>query len=209
MKPDNRSATHFVDAVVSRAKFDREIQQFRAMESEYHRRGWIMRDVEFPCVTVLMAAAHLTPAPVLFAVRIDFTNYDFWPLSVVFLHPFTLVPLTVNEMLTRFPKAPSVANRDPRIEGNAEAAASLPTDLLQAHADMKPFLCCQGFREYHHHPQHSNDPWLAYRGNGIGTLYYVLDTLYRHGVVPLQWRIDLVSAQFQMSFQPDPARISP
>ena len=48
-----------------------------------------------------------------------------------------------------------------------------------------PFLCIPGVREYHEHPAHSGDSWLLHKGSGEGTLYFLLNTIYRYGVEPI------------------------
>jgi hypothetical protein len=58
--------------------------------------------------------------------------------------------------------------------------------LLQWYSpDDVPLLCVPGVREYHNHPGHSGDSWLLHRGTGTGTLFFVLDVLYRYGVQPI------------------------
>jgi len=179
-----------VDPSVSRAKFDREVRNYRAMESEYLRRGWILLQATFPQVAVLFAAPQIVPTPIILGVIVDFTNYDFWAASVRFVHPFTLAPLSLGEMPTAFWKR----NAPP---------------LLQSHQDQVPFLCVRGVREYHNHPAHSNDPWLAYRGTGVGTLYQILDILHRHGIAPLTgFGFQVTSMQVQIGLgPPDPTKV--
>src|SRR5687768_4608883 len=93
-----------IDPAVVKVKFEREVSNYRSLENEYLRRGWILLRAEFPEVVVLFAASHIKPAPLLFGAKLDFTNYDFWPPSLTFVNPFTLVPLLENEMPTQFPK---------------------------------------------------------------------------------------------------------
>lgn len=238
-----------VDPSVSRAKFEREISDYRRMEQEYLRRGWILVGAEYPQVVVLFAAPKLAPSPVLFGVVVDFTNYDFWAPSVRFVHPFTLEPLRFDQMPTRLPKrvpvsAPALSPEIvaalpdglafasdvppnpppgagaaglPRPDGAADGSPAVSVDLqvfqpqylLQHQQDMRPFLCIKGVREYHDHPFHSNDPWLAYRGTGVGRLYHILNVIYRHGVVPLKhYGLQIQRLECQIGFQlPDPADI--
>lgn len=179
-----------VDPTISRAKFDREVRNYRAMDSEYLRRGWILLKASFPKVVVLFAAPQIVPTPLILGVIIDFTNYDFWAASVRFVHPFTLAPLSLGEIPTAFWKR----NAAP---------------LLQSHQDQVPFLCVRGVREYHDHPAHSNDPWLAYRGTGVGTLYHILDVIHRHGMAPFTgFGFQVTSMQIQIGLgPPDPTKI--
>jgi hypothetical protein len=194
-----------VDPTVSRAKFDRQVADYRSMEREYLRRGWMMVRAEFPEVVVVFAAPHLQPRGVLFGVVLDFTNYDLWAPSVRFVDPFTLEPLRIEEMafpLLKRPRPliPAPGAPAPGVQpGDVVAAAAQPggpgvqaglqappQNLVQANADGKPFLCMAGVREYHEHPFHTNDPWLAHRTGGSGSLYHTLNIIYQHGVLPLQ-----------------------
>ena len=196
--PDADAAPPFVDPAVSRRKFDREIQNFRAMEGEYLRRGWILVRAEYPEAVVLFAAPQLAPPAVVLGVRLDFTNYDFWPPSVRFVRPFTLEPLTIAEMPTR------LVRREPGAGGSW-----IPQPLIQHQTDQIPFICARGVREYHHHPAHSNDPWLAYRATGVGTLYHTLNLIHRYGIAPMKnYAVNLQIAGVSFGFpQPDLASI--
>jgi hypothetical protein len=222
-----------VDPAVARAKFEREVADYRRMEGEYLRRGWVMVRAEFPEVMVLLAAPQLNPRVVVFGVVLDFTNYDLWAPSVRFVDPFTLEPLLHHQVspLYKRPAAPAPPMGDavpvggmpagtPVVEGEPQPAPlpadhpagapqgiqfvlqSMPQNLLQGHATGIPFLCIAGVREYHEHPFHSNDPWLAHRRTGIGTLHHILDVIHRHGIAPLAgWDYDI-------AFQVQAARIA-
>ncbi|MET0399068.1 MAG: putative metal-binding protein [Longimicrobiaceae bacterium] len=207
-----------VDPAVSRAKFDRQVADYRSMEREYLRRGWMMVRAEFPEVAVVFAAPHLQPRGVLFGVVVDFTNYDLWAPSVRFVDPFTLEPLRIQEMaghpILKRPRPSIPVNVVQAAVGDVHpgGAAAMPVhpggpgvqvhfqappqNLLLSHEDGKPFLCVAGVREYHEHPFHSNDPWLAHRMTGAGSLYHILNVIYRHGVVPLHSWDYQVSVQY-------------
>jgi hypothetical protein len=211
--PDrNNPDEQLVDPEVSRRKFVREVASFRAMEKEYIKRGWLMIQSEYPEVVVLFAAAHLSPRAVIAGVRINFFNYDLWPPSVQFVDPFTLEPLRAEQMpfrLWKRPLTPPIALPEQGVPLSADHAAlvdpaqpaipqqigpfqialqvqSQPQTLVQAHADGKPFLCIEGVREYHNHPFHSNDPWLAHRGTTRGTLLHILNVIHTYGIAPLK-----------------------
>lgn len=195
-----------VDPAISRAKFEREISDFQKMSREYLRRGWLMVRAEFPETVVLFAAPHLQPRGVLFGVVVNFTNYDFWAPSVTFVDPFTLEPLLGDQITTPIlsrptPRARGVPinpgalggdgqveapPRDVPVQPGSPVAPGQPLHLLQHMEDKRPFLCIAGVREYHDHPFHSNDPWLAHRGTGVGSLVHILNIIHRHGVAPIQ-----------------------
>lgn len=178
----------FVDPAVSRAKFDREVAQYQAIASDRRRVGWWLLEAEFPRVLFAFTAPQLRPAGVLFGALIDFTNYDLWAPSVRIVNPFTGEPYRAREL-------PPTLTMQRRVQANlpeqfaAAGIASLEAEqpLLQALApDDIPFLCLPGVREYHEHPAHAGDSWLLHRGRGEGTLFFILDVLYRYGVEPIK-----------------------
>ena len=199
-----------VDPEVSRIKFEEQVAAFRAMDGEYIRRGWFMLRSEYPEIVVAFAAPHLKPRAVIAAVLLDFTNYDYWAPSVTFVDPFTLEPLHVSQMpflLYKQPATPQppVANvLGQNIEqgapqsvpnGNGQQAVGgqliiqvppMPQPLVIAHEDGNPFLCVAGVREYHDHPFHTDNPWLAHRGTTRGTLLHILNVIHTYGIAPLK-----------------------
>lgn len=176
-----------VDPAVSRAKFDREVAQYRALEDDYIRRGWWLVKVAFPEVFVVFGTPRLAPPSVPFGVLLDFTNYDFLPPSVQLVNPFTRVPYRAKELMG----LPFLRGRErvaPASESEAQGqAVELEVQpLLQWHGDEEiPFLCLPGVREYHEHPAHTGDDWLLHRRKGEGTLYFLLDQIYTYGVRPI------------------------
>ena len=191
-----------VDPSVSRAKFDRELAEYRRLEREYVKRGWLLVRAEYPEVIVLLAAPHLTPRAVLLGAVLDFTNYDLWPPSVKFVDPFTLEPLRGDQLPFRMLKqqaGPPAAAGKLRLQLPAGPAGQVqmievpvqgmmrpPQPLIMWHDDQLPFLCVAGVREYHNHAFHSNNPWLAHRGTTVGRLYHLLDVIWRYGIQPLK-----------------------
>lgn len=164
-----------VDPAVSRAKFERELSDFRKIESDHRRKGVFVVAATFPIVEVLFAAPHVKPHPVLFAAKIDFTNYDLWPPSVRFIDPFT------GELVRRSQLPPFLRI----VPQEGQPGAMAPQSLVQAFQDEEPFVCMQGVREYHDNPAHTGDLWLLHRGSGLGTLFYLLDKLHAYGVSTL------------------------
>jgi hypothetical protein len=53
---------------------------------------------------------------------------------------------------------------------------------MQGQPDEIPFLCIPGVREYHQHPAHTGNSWLLHRGTGEGTLFFIVDQLWKYGV---------------------------
>jgi hypothetical protein len=157
--------------VVSRAKFERELEQYRASTREYRRRGWLLLDATFPEVCVAFVVPSLTPAQVIYTVLINFTNYDLHPPSVKFVN-----------LQTREPEKKGNVNHMLRMQPNGQTL-----NMLQAYTqDEPPFLCLPGVAEYHSNPGHTADAWLLHRGSGEGTLYFILEQIWKYGVAPLK-----------------------
>ena len=185
----------FVDPNVSRAKFEREIAEFRRHEDDYIRRGWWMVRAEFPEVFVVFGTPALSPPVVAFGALLDFTNYDFWPPSVRLANPFTREPYKAGQLpIPPMPRRTvSTPGPDPQ-----QPQEILVEHLLQFEdAEEVPFLCVPGVREYHEHPAHSGDSWLLRRGRGEGTLYFILNRLGTYGLGAVKG----LSAQMRITIQ--------
>ncbi|GAA0574668.1 hypothetical protein GCM10009416_11710 [Craurococcus roseus] len=181
-----------VDPAVSRGKFERELANYRTFEDAMQRRGqWLLR-AEFPEVFTVFAAPRGTPPVVVFGALLDYTNYDLWPPSVRLVNPFTRQPYRYAELLTRLPR------RDPAAPPPAVPGMPTPVqELMQAFKpEDVPFLCVPGTREYHANPGHSGDDWLLRRADGEGSIYNILDVLWRYGVDPI------AGLQMQMTLAP-------
>jgi hypothetical protein len=185
-----------VNPDIVRGKFDRELKRCRDAEVELRRRGCWIISAQFPVVTVAFVSSQLRPPTVLFTTEIDFTNYDIWPPSVRLINVFTGDPMLARELpaALTFSRRVAVAFPPgiPLPPGAAQLFAEQP--LLVSHSpDEAPFFCFPGVREYHDHPAHSGDSWLLHRGAQEGTLFFIIDNLYRYGVEPIKG--------FQIGFQ--------
>ena len=175
-----------VDPAVSRRKFDREVGQLREIEPTLVSRGWWIMSAEFPIVKVGFATVRVRPRVVPFAVRVDFTDYDVLPLSLIFVDPFEDRELLPAQMMTHLPRlvhgtAPVPTEQDEPVLGQV-----LP--LYQSYPAMPHlpgFLCLPGTRAYHSHPAHSGDPWELHRHLGEGRLFTLLETVWRYGTSQL------------------------
>lgn len=179
------SETQTVDPAVTRAKFDREVRCFRDMEASYRRRGILLQDVTFPTVTIAFCAAKMKPAPLLGAVRIDFTDYDLRPPSVRFVDPLTHQEVMAKDcglMLFRLPKMPGMP-REMLLSLAAQGMCRLqPISLVLTNTpEDKPFLCLPGVREYHDNPAHTGDSWLLHRTSGEGSLAFLVENIWKYG----------------------------
>lgn len=160
------------DPQISRQKFDKEVTAFTSSSARHRKRGILLLDQTFPNVKLSFFALKINPAPHIFSVCINFTNYDVEPLSVQFIDPFLDAPVLINQMAHQFP----------RKIGEAVNQVNLQP-LVMAQADGIPFFCIPGVREYHNHPAHTGDNWLLHRGlGGEGTLGFLIEKLYQYGV---------------------------
>ncbi len=175
------SAPLLVDPEVSHAKLERELALYRASEAEHRRRGWWMLDAQYPEVFVVFATPQIRPAVVAFGAMLNFENYDLLPPSVRLVDPFTRLPYKYRELPVHLPQ---LVQTQATSEGEVQAEAGQAVqNLIQAHnPDDVPFLWRVGVREYHEHPVHTGDSWLLHGGRGEGTLYRLLEVLYRYGV---------------------------
>ncbi len=187
-------SVQYVDPEVSRSKFDREVAEYRALESEYRKRGWFLLDATFPRVVVVMGAPQLKPAAIVTGVEFDFTNYDQLPPSVRLVNPFTGVAFKAKELPTKLPMfIEGSPIQLPGAPAGVQMMVNQAQDLMQSHApDDIPFLCLAGTREYHQHPAHGGDAWELHRAAGAGRLVRLLDIVHRHGVLPIiGWGVNL------------------
>jgi hypothetical protein len=183
-----------VDETVSRAKFEREVAQFREHEVAHRRRGCFLLDATFPQVLMAFAAPRLKPAAMVGAVVIDFTNYDLQPPSVTFVDPFTREPLRAAEMTMAMVRRPPMPGVPPEMfEGLFASGQIQPVAMIAWHGpNERPFLCLPGVREYHEHPAHTGDSWLLHRGSGGGSLHFLVEQILTYGVNPIdQWQVEL------------------
>jgi hypothetical protein len=170
---------------VSRAKFDREVAAYRSIEPTLIARGWWLMKAEFPIVEVGFVTVNMRPAVLLFAVRIDFTDYDLKPLSVRFIDPFTKKILLGAEMPAPLLKRDPAMTQEQVEAARAGQAEWMAQPLALAMPGEPAFLCLPGVLEYHEHPAHSGDPWELHRASGEGRMNNILEKIWRHGTDPV------------------------
>ena len=177
-------AAQYVDPEVSRAKFEREISDFRSLAADYRVRGWFLVKAEWPVAVVVLASSKTNPPTVVAAVQFNYANYDAEPPSVRFVDPFSGKPLQSKELPTRLPRmilGPEAVMPD----GNKLQSVGAQ-DLMQAHSpEDEAFLCVAGVKEYHDHPGHSGDPWELHRSAGEGRLVRLLEVISKYGLDPI------------------------
>jgi hypothetical protein len=213
-----RERVQSVDPRVSRSKFDRELDAYRRHEEAYRSRGWLLIEAVFPRIFFVLCVPQLKPQCVLFGVVLDFTNYDVEPISVKVVDAFTKRSLLMKELLTVLPRKPRTTSAqiqermsefspespdDPQLDSPALDACPRFIEvpgLLQAWGpNDSPFLCLPGVLEYHHHPAHSGDSWLRYRGSPVGKLDAILNAFHTYGVRP----INSYNVNFSLQQYPD------
>jgi hypothetical protein len=157
------------DPEVSKVKFERELEKWRAVEDKYKTNGILCTEIAPLRVSFLFSVPKLIPQPIMFSVRIDFTNFDADPPSVIFINPFTNERLKREQIPIHF------------IQIN-NANFLQPQELVQGGGNIMPFFCIPGVKEYHDHPAHSGDSWFLYRTKGEGGLLFILDQLYTSSI---------------------------
>lgn len=182
-------AAQFVDPGISRAKYERETAEFRALAHEYARRGWFLVGAEFPRATVLLTAPQVRPPAVVAAVAFDYTNYDAEPPSVRLVDPFTGEAIKAKDLPPHLQLNRGEQPLDLALPGMPQGArfqVGSVQPLMQAHnPEDVPFLCLAGVREYHEHPGHSGDTWELHRRSGAGRLVRLLEIIDKYGVRPI------------------------
>lgn len=172
-----------IDISVSKAKFEAELDTFMTAEKFHRERGVLLLQATFPDMIFIFCARQLKPIPIVFAVRINFDNYDLEPLSVKFIDPFTRETLPTIPI----PMIRKIVHKDRPPELFA---------LAQQDNSGLPFICLPGIREYHNHPAHTGDLWLLHRNiGGEGTLGFLIDKLYEYGISAI------TTFQFQAQLQ--------
>lgn len=197
-----------VDPEVSRAKFNREIEDFRGLAPQYGARGWFLVEAQFPHVFVCLAAPQLRPSPLVTGVTFDYTDYDLQPPSVRLVNPFTREPWKGDELPTtlrrRTQGGPMVIAGLQLPPGAAMPQIIQEQPLMQAYPDGIPFLCIAGVREYHEHPAHSGDLWELHRPAGAGRLVRILEVIDTYGIRPMNGYNVALSPQITGFTQGDP-----
>lgn len=164
-----KEPVQIADPEVSKRKFEAECHKLKMVEDKYWEKGIICTKISYPNIYFIFSIPKLIPYPIVFSVRINFTNYDFEPPSVLFINPFTFQPLKREQIPIAF------------IQTNVNNPFQAQ-DLLQGVGDVLPFFCIPGIKEYHDHPAHSGDSWFLYRTKGEGQLLFIIDQLYVHSI---------------------------
>lgn len=175
-----------VDRQVSKAKFDRQVDEFRALATTYAERGWLLVEADFPTALVVMTARQLPVPAVVTGVAFDYTNYDVEPPSVRLVDPFTRAPYRSTNLPVRLDRRIEAPAAPPLPVGNVPVQLTPLQPFLQWYGtDDVPFLCLPGVYEYHTHPGHSGDAWELHRKTGAGRIVRILEVIHHYGVAPI------------------------
>lgn len=188
-----------VDPAISSAKLDAELADWQSLAATYAatRHAYLLGvtgvqvDVGFAVPLLGMPSAIPPGGPgvaavIAVAIRLDYTNYDLEPPSLTFIDP-----------LTRAPGSPIV----PGLEVHEGGVRNI---VLGEHpVTHLPFLCQPGVAEYHVHPQHDDDSWLAkHRDLGSGRLANIIDRVWqamtRYATVTVQVQLQNLQLPFPM-----------
>ena len=182
----SNATEQYVDPEVSRAKFDRELTEYRCTDADYRARGWFLVKADWPTAIVVLASNKTSPPAIVTAARFDYTNYDAEPPSVRLIDPFSGRVLPFKELPTRLPRMISGTEVPMLGPGAPKLQVKTAQDLMQAHsAEELPFLCIAGVKEYHDHPGHSGDPWEVHRATGAGRLVRLLEVISKYALEPV------------------------
>lgn len=189
-----------VPSDVSRRKLQRELDTWQAnCAMHWQRERAVIVGIDDLLVDVAFAVpldgislglpGPSASAVIPFAIRLEFTNYDLEPPSLTFIHPFT-----------KTPAAPIVPFR--------EVVDGVERSILLAEHPITglPFICRPGMAEYHLHPEHRNESWLAeHRDRGVGRLANVVEAVWRAATEHASVRVAQVALlAMQLELRPLP-----
>lgn len=138
-----------LDPAIAMAKFNRETDLFQKKPELWRNQGWEFVEVKFPFLKIIFKDE--------IAIIVNCRNYNLQPPSVVFADP-------KNFTLLNFQQIKNLCKGQGRY-------------ILDNHpVTHLPFICMQGFWEYHSHDGHLNDSWDNYKRSM--TIPYCIDRAY-------------------------------
>ncbi len=179
-----------VDPKVTRRKFDQQIDHLMVDVEALKQKGCHVSKIDYPFVEAMLQPRNpvstfirvlivdkarpgvvvgdqrvLVQYPYLMArqlgVRLNFLDFDQMAPSLTFHDPQSWVELPYEQI------PPGILKSD--------AGGVLPIVIPKHPETGRPFLCMRFIREFHIHPQHTNDPWVWCRSEF--RLPYVLDRI--------------------------------
>lgn len=138
-----------LDPEIAKIKFNRETSLFQKKPDLWSNHGWEFVEIKFPFLKIIFKGE--------VAVIVNCRNYDLQPPSVYYSNPINFTPLSFQEIR-------NLVKKNGRY-------------ILDNHPNTHlPFICMQGFWEYHTHPSHLNDPWQNYKRTM--NIAYCIDRAY-------------------------------
>lgn len=113
----------------------------------------------------------------LFAIRVDYSNYDVVPPSLRFINPSTSDEM--RQVAASITIRPDQQNLNSLVDDRFKI---LNQNILLQDIEERLFVCLRGLREYHMHPQHDGDAWGLYRNSRLGCINEILDRLYLYSI---------------------------
>ena len=144
-----------LDPLVSEPKYREAYSALRDAQDSY-KRVWRLRPPVPPLIFLDMLSPHGRP---LFTLRVDMTDWDFWPPSVTVVDRNSLEPLP--------PQRVPAAAAD-MLDDSVGHLVTVGTG-----SDSQSEFCCPGFRWYH--LRTPEDPWDRIRGTDRGTILWIVE----------------------------------
>ena len=144
-----------LDSLVSGPKYREAYRALQGAQDSY-KRVWRLRPPSPPLIFLDILSPHGRP---LFALKMDMTDWDFWPPTVTVVDRDSLEPLP--------PKRIPAAAVD-MLDGSVGHLATVGSG-----SDGRREFCCPGFRWYHQRTP--EDPWDCIRGTDRGTILWIAE----------------------------------
>jgi hypothetical protein len=132
----NSPDQQLLDPEIAKIKVQRETNLFLEKPELWETQGWEFAEIKFPFLKITFNGE--------IAIVVNCRNYDLLPPSVYYANPTNFTPLSYQEIKKTVKKSGRLILDDHPI-----------THL--------PFICMQGFWEYHTHTSHLNDQWQNYK----------------------------------------------
>lgn len=144
-----------LDPLVSGPKYREAYRALQGAQDSY-KKMWRLRPPSPPFIFLDILSPHGRP---LFALKMDMTDWDFWPPSVTVVDMDSLEPLP--------PKRVLAAAAD-MLDGSVGHLAT-----VGSRSNGQSEFCCPGFWWYHQRT--SEDPWDRIRGTDRGTILWIAE----------------------------------
>lgn len=184
----------FIDPEISKKKFQAELEHFFKIKHNLRKKGWILEEYEYPLVRVTFINRYIHPRVSVCTVDLEFDNFDVLPPSLKFRDPFSLeYGVDIRGLQDQIAKAQQSGLQVQPAKMKSVVRGSYikdgkTMDIILNHPECgRLFLCMPGVREYHSHPEHTNDPWDNHRKQmSRGILTFLLEQIDTHCIEPMK-----------------------